>query len=123
MGKDREPRDEQGGVAPSWWPFAGWLMMLKCGTVFPSLPQRTPASARRARLSERACCLGSLTQSRYNSTTLPYTSRSRERIYPVYAVRLLAPAICFGSLMSIPLVFQEDGLREVGQQRLMLKWG
>lgn len=39
--------------------------------------------------------------SRYNSATLPYTSRSREHIYPVYAVKLLAPAILLWSPMSI----------------------
>lgn len=57
--------------------------------------------------------------SRYNSGTLPYTSRSREHIYAVYAVKLLAPAILLWSLMSILLVFQEDGLEEVGQKRLL----
>lgn len=61
--------------------------------------------------------------SRYNSATLPYTSRSREHVYPVSAVKLLAPAILLWSLMSIPPVFQEDGPGEVGQQRSMLKWG
>lgn len=61
--------------------------------------------------------------SRYNSATLPYTSRSREHVYPASAVKLLAPAILLWSLMSIPPVFQEDGPGEVGQQRSMLKWG
>lgn len=52
--------------------------------------------------------------SRYNSATLPYTSRSRKHVYPDCAVKLLAPAFFFllRSLMSIPPVFQEDGLGE-----------
>lgn len=64
------------------------------------------------RLLERACHPGGLTPSRYNSVTLPYTSRSTEHVYPVYAHKLLAPAVWLWSLMSIPPVFREDGLWE-----------
>lgn len=60
--------------------------------------------------------------SRYNSATLPYTSRSGENIYPVSTVKLLAPAVLLWSLMSILPVFQEYGPGEVGQQRSSLKW-
>lgn len=114
----------------SWWPWlVGWWAQAwdHLPPPLPSPPLPTPAhpnsSRPRACLLERVCYLGGLMPSRYNSATLPYTSRSREHIYPVCAVKLLAPAIFLWSLMSIPLVFQEDGLGEVGQQRLMLKWG
>lgn len=102
-------RGELGRVAVSWWP---WLVgrRAQAWDSPPPLPRPSSPRARRVWLLETACYLGGLMPSRYNSTTLPYTSRSREHIYPVYAVKLLAPAGLLWSLMSIPLVFREDGL-------------
>jgi len=61
--------------------------------------------------------------SRYNSATLPYTSRSREHIYPVYAVKLLAPAILLRSLMSMPLVFSRGWAGRSGSTKVDAKMG
>lgn len=105
---------------------AGWLTSSNVGPSSPTHPRSPQLSpAKRACLFERTCYLGGMMPSQYNSATLPYTSRSREHVYSVSAVKLLAPAIWRRSLMSIPPVFQEDGLGEVGQQRSMLKrgWG
>lgn len=117
MGKDREA-----GVSWVGLPCLGgrgWLVHeLNCGTFSLFLPHLTPTI-----LGKESTPLGGLVPSRYNCATLPYTSRSREHVYPVYAVKLLAPAILLLSLMSITPVFREAGLGELGQQRLMLKWG
>lgn len=113
-----------GWVCCSWVAVAGWCTGSTVSPHPSPAHQRSPGDYLRPRqyMPVREDMLG-LMPSRYKRGTLPYTSHSRERVYSVSAVKLLAPAILLRSLMSIPPVFQEDGLGEVGQQRSMLKWG
>lgn len=101
------------------------LHKLKSGTP-PTPHDSSPqlSSATRVFLLARASYPQGLMPSRYNPATLSYTSHSREYIYPVYTIKLLAPAILLWSLLSIPLVLEEGGLlRRSGSAKVGTKTG